>query len=826
MHRALLVLTTLALGTGCRSCAPGVTTLGPAELRVDSMVVELPATYVGQTATAPLSLSNTGGQAATVAWSVEAPFDVTPSELTVGARDSSPLELRFAPTAVGRFESVLSGAGLGVTLRGEGLAIPQCVAGACEVASFDFTTQACRTNREPDGAACLDVCVLAGQCRAGSCVGQARDCADGDACTLDGCGASGCTHPPVVCPPPSNPCRLAACESSRGCAEEDAPDGTLCGPDVCTAVDVQVCLSGTCTTRRRPDTGRCQNTWVSLSLTARGGHDAVWDEARQRVLVFGGHDGAPLFADTWEWDGSSWTQRFPAQSPPPTTGHRLAYDAVRRRAVLFGGARAGVRANELATDTWEWDGTTWLTRATPVAPPPRHSAAMVYDAARRKTVLFGGQNASTVLGDTWEWDGLQWVERTGAGPPARSRHAMAYDSRRQRVVLYGGYATSIASLLSDVWEWDGAAWAQRPTSGGPGPRAEFGLAFDADTARVTLTGGYSNGSTYPRETWDWNGSSWALRAGANLPRLELDPRLVWDATRRRLTVVASLEALALTGSQWAVFKPPYRQSGSVAFDSRRGVLVLFGGHIVAGSGITNETWEWNGSIWQLRTPATSPPVRYGAGLAFDAQRQRVVLFGGSTKLNQAGGVMGDDFDDTWEWDGTTWAERQLTGPRPAAGRATGRLVFHSADQRILLVGMDGRWTLEPSGWQQVSATPQPAESAFYDGADRGLVSLARSGPTLTRWLLANGTWTQRTFVMGPQEPRNRPFSGVFDASRNTTVTFGVDATGAVSTWEFDGTDWLQRQPRETSRQNGSLVFDSTRQKVMLHDDVDTWVYLP
>jgi len=26
--------------------------------------------------------------------------------------------------------------------------------------------------------------------------------------------------------------------------------------------------------------------------------------------------------------------------------------------------------------------------------------------------------------------------------------------------------------------------------------------------------------------------------------------------------------------------------------------------------------------------------------------------------------------------------------------------------------------------------------------------------------------------------------------------------------------------------NGPLVFDSTRQKVMLHDEVDTWVYLP
>ena len=826
MHRALLVLTTLALSTGCRSCAPTLTPLLSAELRVESMVVEFPATYVGQTATAPLALSNIGGQAATVTWSVDAPFDVTPRELTVGARDSSALELRFAPTAVGRFESVLAGAELEVTLRGEGLAIPQCVAGSCEVASFDFTTQACRAEREPDGAACLDVCVLGGQCRAGACVGQPRDCSDGDACTLDGCGASGCTHPPVMCPVPSNPCRVAACESSRGCLEEDAPDGTLCGPDVCTAATVQVCLSGACTTRRRPDTGRCQNTWVSLSLTARGGHDAVWDDARQRVLVFGGRDGSPILGDTWEWDGASWTQRFPAQSPPPTTGHRLAYDALRRRVVLFGGVRTGVRTEALATDTWEWDGTTWLARPTLVAPPPRQDAAMVYDAARRKTVLFGGQGELARLGDTWEWDGLRWVEHLGAGPPARSRHAMAYDSRRQRVVLYGGASTR-TSILSDVWEWDGTRWSERATTGGPGPRASFGLAFDADTARVTLTGGYSaTGPAYPLDAWDWDGASWTSRQGTLLPGVPLDPRLVWDTTRRRLTLVASLETLALTGSQWAAFKPSYRQRGAIAFDAQRGVLALFGGHVIAGSGITNQTWEWNGSVWSLRTPATSPPVRYGGGLAFDAQRQRVVLFGGSTRLNTPGGVTGAELDDTWEWDGTTWTERQFTGPRPAPGVATGRLVFQPADQRIVLVGNDGRWTLEATGWQQASAVPQPAEAAFYDGADHGLVSLTRAGPTLTRWLLANGTWTPRTFTQGPQEPRNRPLSAIFDASRNTTVTFGVDAMGAVSTWEFDGTSWLERQPRETSRENGSLVFDSTRQKVMLHDDVDTWVYLP
>lgn len=51
-----------------------------------------------------------------------------------------------------------------------------------------------------------------------------------------------------------------------------------------------------------------------------------------------------------------------------------------------------------------------------VAPRARNHAAMVYDAERRRIVLFGGhalgpENATAdVFGDTWEWDGSSWTE--------------------------------------------------------------------------------------------------------------------------------------------------------------------------------------------------------------------------------------------------------------------------------------------------------------------------------------------------------------------------------------------------------------------------------
>jgi len=39
---------------------------------------------------------------------------------------------------------------------------------------------------------------------------------------------------------------------------------------------------------------------------------------------------------------------------------------------------------------------------------------MAYDAARRRVVLFGGGPNSPPfqsLGDTWEWDGVKWEKR-------------------------------------------------------------------------------------------------------------------------------------------------------------------------------------------------------------------------------------------------------------------------------------------------------------------------------------------------------------------------------------------------------------------------------
>src|SRR5687767_6671464 len=97
----------------------------------------------------------------------------------------------------------------------------------------------------------------------------------------------------------------------------------------------------------------------------------------------------------------------------------------------------------------------------------RSDAAMAYDAARQRVVLFGGIDV-TALGDTWEWDGVSWSQRNPVvNPTPRSLHAMAYDAARRRVVLFGGQDSS--GLLGDTWEWDGVNWALRNPAANPTP---------------------------------------------------------------------------------------------------------------------------------------------------------------------------------------------------------------------------------------------------------------------------------------------------------------------------------------------------------------------
>ncbi|MBN2359268.1 MAG: hypothetical protein JXR83_07425, partial [Deltaproteobacteria bacterium] len=396
-------------------------------------------------------------------------------------------------------------------------------------------------------------------------------------------------------------------------------------------------------------------SWTEVSPVnsppARYGHTLVYDSARDRTVLFGGYSQSAILQDTWEWDGQRWTNVSPASSPPARAYHAMIYDSARRRSVLFGGyAESG-----LLQDTWEWDGEGWIEAMPAISPPARWSAAMAFVSTLGLAVLFGGEADSEILQDTWLWDGQNWTELTSAGnPPARREHAMVYDSARDRVVLFGG-AIGFSSMR-DTWEWDGQTWTDVTPASNPPPLQYQTMSYDSARARVVLIG-----DSLESETWEWDGLSWTdvKPVSRFLPPTRENHTLVYDAARERTVLFGGWNDIfwlelqdtwVWDGQTWTEMapasSPPAREDHAAAYDSTRGRAVLFGG--TGSSGYLQDTWEWDGQNWANVTPASSPPTRAYHAMAFDSSRGRTVLFGGN--------YSGTRLQDTWEWDGQTWTE--------------------------------------------------------------------------------------------------------------------------------------------------------------------------
>ena len=157
-------------------------------------------------------------------------------------------------------------------------------------------------------------------------------------------------------------------------------------------------------------------------------------------------------------------------------------------------------------------------------------------------------------------------------------------------------------------------------------------------------------------------------------------------------------------------QPFDRAWASMAYDSANGgQLVLFGG--VYNGTYDNDTWTWNGSTWAQLTPSTSPPARDGASMAYDpANGGQLVLFGGANATTA--------LSDTWAWNDNTNTWAQLTPATSPPLRSLGAMAYDPANggQLVLFGGGYGAtdyndtWTWNGATWAQLlpAASPSPA----------------------------------------------------------------------------------------------------------------------
>jgi hypothetical protein len=445
----------------------------------------------------------------------------------------------------------------------------------------------------------------------------------------------------------------------------------------------------------------------------------AYDAGRRRVVLFGGSLslGPEALSDTWEYDGATWV-KVALTGPPGRFGHGLTYDTQRGRIVLQGGAtyiKYPPFGDLIATslfDTWEYDGATWVERSPPPAGPPAASpVALVYDPARQRVRRLG----LLTFPDLWEYDGTRWEEHEG-WPSGMEGPALAYDEHRRRVIALYPDAEQVglgALPPCRTFEHDGRRWHRVRTAFTPENRSGHALAYDAGRRRTVLFGGYYNLA----DTWEYDGVAWQRRSPTTSPSGRDSHAMAYDRARGQVvlfggrTRVSGSDVLlsdtwTYNGTTWTQVTPAHaptqRYRAAMAYDEVRGRLVLHGGAGTEYGPFYSDTWEWSGTDWIALSPAQAPPARAGAGLAFDASAQRMILFGGS-KLNFT-------FGDTWLWDGTQWQEADPPWAPPRRTRAG--LAYHGVLGAVVLLGgipYDGSGMTSRDLWVYRPASTWPEE---------------------------------------------------------------------------------------------------------------------
>jgi hypothetical protein len=180
-----------------------------------------------------------------------------------------------------------------------------------------------------------------------------------------------------------------------------------------------------------------------------------------------------------------------------------------------------------------------------------------------------------------------------------------------------------------------------------------------------------------------------------------------DPATHQLLVFGGVDSYDTTwlwnGARWSLARPLVSPAGrfgaAAAYDPATRQVMLFGGRLAPGE-VENDTWAWNGTIWnEMDTGIDGPPVSEGASMAWDNATGQMVLVTPAA-FNEKG--------STWVWGGNHWLPRP-SGDLPAGAFGAG-MTFDSATRTLLLVSATppnsagtSTWRWDATGWREIRA---------------------------------------------------------------------------------------------------------------------------
>lgn len=265
--------------------------------------------------------------------------------------------------------------------------------------------------------------------------------------------------------------------------------------------------------------------------------------------------------------------------------------------------------------------------------------------------------------------------------------------------------------------------------------------------------------------------------------------------------------------------PPARFQQAMAYDIDRDRVVLFGGRIpfVDDHGTPterygNDTWEFDGDTW-LQVADTGSQGRAEFAMCYDARRRRTVLYGGA-------GADGTKLADTWEWDGSVWTQVAESGAPPFGGP----MAYDGSHGYTLMFCLAGgnantphgsTWSWDGVQWTQlddVGAGDGYGDMA-YDGISKRVILL--SDPPATQGPNPTFAWTGSAWKqigdLGPRYEGAGPGTGMAFDGKELLLYLS-----ATQTWSWNNSGWVQRQDMGPSPRVGfSMVGDTKRTRCVL-----------
>ncbi|MBK8096166.1 MAG: hypothetical protein IPK26_03615 [Planctomycetes bacterium] len=375
-----------------------------------------------------------------------------------------------------------------------------------------------------------------------------------------------------------------------------------------------------------------------------------------------------------------------------------------------------------------------------------------------------------------------------------------------------------------------------------GVQAQFvpTLAWDEVRDRVVMPGITGRGGA----AFEWDGTTWFERQGIG-PSFEPrgQPASCYDSRRRATFVfgagIANDESWAWDGLVWQrqqlAQSPPGRVMHRLCFDAALGEVVLLGGLSLIGAGaILDDCWTWNGVRWQP-VAGTLPPPRHGHAMAFDRARSETIVFGGYGDTTRGPLFLAD----TWAFAGGVWRQVASTGP---SGRYGAAAAFDRGTGTIALFGGQNAFTLADTwewngtNWRRIATTSTPGprlDAAMVESPTGRPIMFGGSDHDFPRSDLWQRDGTGWTRLHDDLAPAHRTYTAMaYDLARNSAVLFGGRLTDVPlgDTWLRSSGRWQKQAPANSPSRRAflAMAYDIGRARTVLFGGLgvgpldDTW----